>query len=122
MIGGALGAGVRFLLAGVPGLAGGRFPWAILCVNLVGCFVIGLVMYAHEQRGGQDEALRFFLVVGFLGALTTFSTFGYDTLMLMRAGELGLAALNVLANVVLGIGLVALGWQVGKWWLGSVGA
>ena len=121
-IGGALGASARYLVTGLPGFAGQRFPWGILIVNLVGCFLIGLVMQHTTTRVGGDDTLRIFVVVGFLGALTTFSTFGYDTLMLMRAGEMGLAALNVLANVVLGIGLVALGWQVGKWWLGSAGA
>ena len=97
-------------------------PLHVLAVNLVGCFFIGLVMYLYLFRGETDDRLRFFLVAGFLGSLTTFSTFGFDTFELVRDGYPGLAIANVLANVIFGIGLAALGWQVGRWMLGEVPA
>ncbi len=120
-LGGALGALARYAVTGpILGRLGHRFPWGILAVNLVGCFFIGLVMYMYLFRGESDDRLRLFFVVGFLGSLTTFSTFGFDTFELVRDGSTGLAIGNVLANVFLGIGLAALGWQVGRWAFGAL--
>src|SRR5690606_25110695 len=89
-LGGALGALARCAVTGpILGKLGHRFPWGVLLVNLVGCFFIGLVMYMYLYRGETDDRLRFFLVAGFLGSLTTFSTFGFDTFELVRDGYPG---------------------------------
>lgn len=120
-LGGALGALARYAVTGpILGKLGHRFPWGVLAVNLVGCFFIGLVMYAYLQRGETDDRLRLFFVAGFLGSLTTFSAFGFDTFELLRDGYPGLAIANVLTNVVLGTGLVVVGWQVGRWAMGEL--
>ncbi|GAB5496262.1 MAG: fluoride efflux transporter CrcB [Phycisphaerales bacterium] len=121
--GGALGAVARYAVSGpILGKLGGRFPWGILAVNLVGCFFIGVVLYMYLQRGETDDRLRFFLVAGFLGSFTTFSAFGFDTFELLREGHGSLAIANILSNVVLGVALAALGWQIGRWLLGDVPA
>ena len=110
-----LGAVSRFLLAAlVQGAAGDRVPYGTLAVNVVGCAVIGAVTALAETRGGLSDGLRLFLVVGLLGGFTTFSAFGNETLALLRAGEVGPAAANVLANVLLAIGAVWVGRLVAQ--------
>ena len=114
-LGGILGAVSRFLLAAlVQGAAGDRVPYGTLAVNVVGCAVIGAVTALAETRGGLSDGLRLFLVVGLLGGFTTFSAFGNETLALLRAGEVGPAAANVLANVLLAIGAVWVGRLVAQ--------
>lgn len=114
-LGGFLGAVSRFLLADlVQGAAGNRFPYGTLAVNVVGCAVIGAVTALAETRGGLSDGLRLFLVVGLLGGFTTFSAFGNETLALLRAGEGGPAAANILANVLLAIGAVWVGRLVAQ--------
>ena len=121
--GGALGAVARYAVSGpILGKLGGRFPWGILAVNLVGCFFIGVVLYMYLQRGETDDRFRLFLVAGFLGSFTTFSAFGFDTFELLRDGHGSLAIANILSNVVLGVALAALGWQVCRWMLGEAPA
>ncbi len=121
--GGALGAVARYAVSGpILGKLGDRFPWGILAVNLVGCFFIGVVLYLYLHRGEADDRMRLFLVAGFLGSFTTFSAFGFDTFELLRDGHGSLAIANILSNVIFGIALAALGWQMGRWLLGDVPA
>ena len=88
--GGALGAAVRYLLVT---FVSGRFPWSILTANLAGSFVLGVLL-----QSSRDEALLF-AGVGFCGALTTFSTFALDTLVLAREGRRAASAANVAVSV-----------------------
>lgn len=116
MIGGSLGAlsryGVSLLAAR---LFGTRFPWGTLIVNLSGCFLIGL-SFAWADRGLSlmNPSIRLFFATGFLGALTTFSTFGLETVNSMREGTHLVTAANFLANNVLGLFLVFLGLLAGR--------
>lgn len=92
---------------------GDRFPYGVLLANVLGCFLIGLFM--HESLLVQrwlPPATHAAITIGLLGALTTFSSFGYDTLRLYHWSP-PLAALNVVANCVLGLGGCALGQWVG---------
>ena len=117
-LGGAVGAGMRFGVSeGVVRLVAGgdagtlRWPIATLIVNVVGCFVIGLLAPMAGDGRISAEA-RLMLVVGLLGGFTTFSAFGWEVLELMRAGRVG-AALGVVAlNNLLGIGAVWGGWMI----------
>ena len=87
----------------------GPFPAGTLAVNVVGCLAIGVLMHLVEDRQLLAPATRLFLMVGILGALTTFSTFGYETVELLRDGETRLAVASMAANVILGIGAVLAG-------------
>jgi CrcB protein len=113
--GGFLGAIARYGLSGyVQRHVRGEFPAGTLAVNLVGCIVIGLFMTLVKDRQLFDPQTRMFVTMGFLGSLTTFSTFGYETVELMRGDEWRLALLNVLANVALGVIGVLIGRALGK--------
>lgn len=104
--GGFMGAILRYLTGiGVHRLLNTyAFPYGTLTVNVVGCTVIGLLAGLAASRGIMGPELRTFLFIGLLGGFTTFSTFGFETLMIADGGRLGLALVNVLANVGLGLG------------------
>ncbi|MGE0486881.1 MAG: fluoride efflux transporter CrcB [Gammaproteobacteria bacterium] len=101
-LGGALGAVMRFALSnGAAALLGRGFPYGTLLVNVLGSCVIGALYVLLTERVVAGAGWRAFAVVGMLGALTTFSTFSMETLLLLEAGQLGRAAANVLLNVAL---------------------
>ncbi len=112
--GGALGAVLRYAVSGVTyRFMPHDFPWGTLCVNLVGCFLIGLLWeISNNLLIGQN--LKNFVFIGGLGAFTTFSTFGLETLNLLRAGEMKFAALNIFTSNFLGLVLVFLGFLLGR--------
>ena len=98
-LGGALGSGGRYLVAlGFARFA--TFPFGTVAVNVIGSFVISLVMGWAGDRGGVSEATRLFLVTGVLGGFTTYSSFNFETLRLVQAGTPGLALLNVVVTIV----------------------
>ena len=88
--GGFIGSVLRFILAGlVQGWSRStRFPFGTLAVNLLGCFVIGLLAQLAESRSVFTAETRAFVFVGLLGGFTTFSAFGNETLGLLRDGAL----------------------------------
>ena len=111
--GAVLGALLRYLTnVAAQHWLGHRFPWATLTVNLIGCFLAGALL-AWLMRGAISEATRLFWMVGFLGALTTFSAFSVETLALLQSGAAGKALLNVGLNVAGSLTAVVLGfWLV----------
>ena len=115
-LGGAMGACLRFFIAEtVLNLLGRGFPYATLLVNIIGSFIMGLLYGAIMQEIIVIVPWRTFLGIGFLGALTTFSTFSLDTLLLMQQGAWLKAALNVSLNVGICVFVAWLGMQcVGK--------
>ena len=114
-LGAILGANARYW-AGVWAAArfGVGFPYGTLLVNVTGCFLIGLLNGLGESRFPISPEVRLFAAVGFLGAYTTFSSFGLESINLLRAGSFGLAALNVLGNFLLGFSAVILGLYAGR--------
>ncbi|MFH1808151.1 MAG: fluoride efflux transporter CrcB [Pseudomonadota bacterium] len=103
-LGGSVGAVLRYGTSTlVQRFASHGFPLGTLFVNLVGCLIIGALMALVQSRAGLSTELRLLLVVGLLGSFTTFSTFGHETLTLMQSEQHGLALLNVLASVVVGV-------------------
>lgn len=94
----------------------GAFPLATLTINLTGCFLIGILAALGEKRGILTSETRLFLMTGFLGGFTTFSTFGLETFALLRAAKPGLALLYIGLSVSGGVLMVALGWQIVQWW------
>ncbi len=99
-LGGAFGACSRYYLSElITGMLGRGFPYSTLFVNVLGSFVIGLVIAAIEQGLVTHWPWRYLLSFGLLGALTTFSTFSMDNLLLMQQGEWLKMGLNILLNV-----------------------
>ena len=101
-VGGALGAVLRFWLSTtVSALTGGQFPYGTLAVNVTGSGFMGLLyVLLYERMEGSTE-LRAALLIGVLGAFTTFSTFSIETMALLEEGQHLKAGLNVLASVLL---------------------
>ena len=109
-LGGACGASLRFYISQlVVNWLGKGFPFGTLLVNIIGSFIMGLLYQLIEQDILNISVHRSLIGVGFLGALTTFSTFSLDSLLLLQQGEALKAAINVLLNVSLCIGAAALG-------------
>ena len=116
-LGGALGSASRYLL-GIWTQTLSKsidFPYGTLAVNLIGCFVIGFLSQLAEARGAFTSESRAFVFIGMLGGFTTFSSFGNDTINLIREGETFNALANVGANVILGLVLVWLGRAAAYW-------
>jgi len=110
MLGGATGSLVRYLV----GIAimtrwGGRFPWGTFFINVTGSFLIGFSMTLLTERLNPHPNWRLAIVVGFLGGYTTFSSFEWETLGLMRDGGRWLGLLNAAGSVLLGYIAVWLG-------------
>lgn len=98
---GALGCVVRYYISGwVYDLLGRDFPYGTFVVNITGAFLIGLIMEFGMRSTLLPVSLRAGLTIGFLGGLTTFSTFSYETFRLLEEGNFFVAAINVLASVV----------------------
>lgn len=112
---GAVGTLARFGLATAVGRATGiGFPWGTFVVNLAGCFLFGLVWALAAERGILGEPWRAVLLIGFMGAFTTFSTFGYETYALLRDGEWLRAAANAAGQMLGGLACLGLGIAAGR--------
>jgi CrcB protein len=113
--GGAIGALLRYWVSsGVYLLAGRDFPYGTLVVNVLGSLLMGFLYIWLLERTLGGVAMRAFVLIGLLGAFTTFSTFSMETLNLMEAGHIGRAILNTLMSVVLCIGAAALGVMLAR--------
>lgn len=104
---GAAGTGTRYLIAlWAAQRFGTSFPYGTLIVNLVGCFLVAVIMHTAILTA-WSPAIRSALTIGFLGGLTTYSNFNYETTRMVQDGAAGLAALNALLTLV---GCFAAGW------------
>jgi fluoride exporter len=112
LIGGAIGAPLRYLIdLFVQSRHDSRFPWGTFTVNAVGSLVLGATAGAVATAGGPAWVLTF-VGTGFCGALTTFSTFGFETVRLAEDGSLGEAALNIGASLVAGMAACVAGYAL----------
>ena len=108
--GGGLGAAARFATGSwVVRHLGAQFPWGTFFVNILGSFCIGLAMVLLTERFDPHPFWRLFLVVGFLGGYTTFSSFEYETLQAITTGSRGIGILYVGGSVMVGYTAVWLG-------------
>lgn len=119
-LGGAAGSGMRFLVAGwVTGLLGAEFPYGTLVVNVLGSFLLGVVMHVGLATDLLSPTLRLALATGFLGGFTTYSTFNYETLLYVEQGVWERALANVAATLGLcGVGGIA-GTAMARWIVGT---
>ncbi len=113
--GGALGAVLRFLMSSnIYRIFGRDFPYGTLAVNVLGSFAMGLIFILIVERGVLSAEWRSVIIIGFLGAFTTFSTFSIETLGLLESGELSRAALNIFLSVALCLVATWLGLLIGR--------
>lgn len=113
LVGGALGAPLRYLTdLWVQSRHDSVLPWGTFTVNVVGSAVLGVTAAALDATSGPEWVLPL-VGVGFCGGLTTFSTFGFETLRLLEEGSVGAAALASVGGVVVGLAACAGGWYVG---------
>ena len=116
-LGGFIGSIGRYLASGAvhqifPSI---YFPIGTAVVNILGCFLIGILTGLAELRNLFSPEMRTFLLFGLLGGFTTFSTFGHETVALMRDGEFLPAVGNVLIQVIIGLSGVWLGFNVSRY-------
>lgn len=112
--GGAAGTGARYLVAlAATRWLGSAFPFGTLIVNLTGCFLISAIMHFSIASTALGETARLTLTVGFLGGLTTYSSFNYDTLSLLQKSAPGVGLLNFVVTAAGGLAMGAAGWWVG---------
>lgn len=108
VLGGAFGAVARYALSTSWPKGIDNWPWATFIANVSGCFLIGLLT-GLLNRGGDNESLKYFLLTGFCGGYTTFSTFSLETIKLMQSGQNISALLYVAFSAFVGISATFLG-------------
>ncbi len=112
---GALGTLARYWLSGaVYGIFGRDFPWGTSAVNILGCFLFGLVWVLSEERGILSAQARIVILVGFMGAFTTFSTFIFESAELARTSEWLRLGLNMLGQSIVGFAACSFGMVCGR--------
>ena len=108
--GGALGTAARYLLSvWLLGVLGPAFPYGTLAVNVIGSFLLGVIMHVGLTTSLLSPTARLVLGTGVMGGFTTYSTFNYETLRYLQDGAWGLAALNVATTLVVCLAAGALG-------------
>jgi fluoride exporter len=125
MGGGACGSLCRYLvIVFSEKIFGKEFPWGTSTVNILGCFLAGWIfqyLATHSETVAESRlvVIKYALLVGFLGAFTTFSAFGVDTWKLAEAKQFGFLAINLFTNVGVGLASVWLGMRCNLWLLSA---
>jgi CrcB protein len=112
---GGIGTLARYGLDGwIQNRTGPGFPWGILTINVLGCFVLGLIGQYGLNHLSMPPDLRIGLTTGLMGGFTTFSTFGWDTVRMMESGEWSRAFIYIGASVVGGLVAMVFGLRFGN--------
>jgi CrcB protein len=115
-LGGAAGSGARYLLGGVAQRAlGAAFPFGTLAVNLLGSFLIAIIMHLGLDKQVLSPDVRIFLATGIMGGFTTYSSFNFETTRLLQQGAVALGLLNVGLTLLGCFAAGVLGLVVGRW-------
>jgi len=116
-LGGAAGTGARYLVSTWLGASvGGTFPWGTFAVNVLGSFLVAVLMVAGAEANVLSPTARLALTTGVMGGFTTFSAFSYETLRLFENGAWAAGAANVLGTVVACLAACLLGLWCGRSW------
>jgi CrcB protein len=117
-VGGFLGSVLRFGVSGLVHryLPSAAFPYGTLTVNVLGCLAIGLLAGLTDARQVLGPGARLFLFLGLLGGFTTFSTFGYETVALLKDAERWRATMNIALHLGLGLSAVWAGYALSRAW------
>ena len=114
-VAGLVGTLGRYWLSGVAARRYGEtFPVGTLLVNVIGCFLAGLLFYLMQERFLVGEPWRTVVLIGLLGGFTTFSSYGLQTFTLLRDGEFAFAALNIVLSNLAGLLMVWIGYSLAK--------
>ena len=114
-VGGGIGASARYWLQGlVYRIVSAGFPYGTLVVNVLGSFAIGFLMSSFEERFIVQPSLRIFLTIGILGGFTTFSSFSFETIALLRDGSFAPAFVNIAASLITCLAATWIGTVLGK--------
>ncbi len=112
-LGGGMGAALRYGLTGaVHRVLPADFPYGTMAVNILGCLTIGVVMGLVDEQAVIPPALRLFLTIGVLGGFTTFSSFSYESVALLRSGDFLRAAINVTVTVFFCLLATIVAWRL----------
>lgn len=114
-LGGFIGSILRLLISEfVQTKSLGSFPYGTLVVNIIGCFLIGLV-FSIVEKGALSAELRFFIATGIIGGFTTYSAFSYETFSLLRDGQIWAGISYILLSIVLGLLSTMAGFFILRW-------
>ncbi|NBS18837.1 MAG: fluoride efflux transporter CrcB [Flavobacteriia bacterium] len=115
-VGGGVGTVMRFWMGKLLPYSGKGFPWATFGVNLLGCFIIGLITgFILRNSSENQSSLVLFAVIGFCGGFTTFSSFAFENLSFLRSGAFGTLMAYTLLSLSLGLLMVYLGIWIDKY-------
>ncbi len=114
-IGAGLGGMFRYWLSNfVYKFLPANFPYGTLSVNILGSIIIGIVMFYFNENKLISPSVRIFLTIGFCGGLTTFSTFSFETINLLKEKEFFFATLNILTNVLITLFVLFIVYKISK--------
>ncbi len=114
-LGGAVGANARYLVSTwAANRIGGQFPYGTFLINASGSFLMGFFLTIVADHTRHEASVTFLVATGFLGSYTTFSTFAYETIGLVRRGAIRSSLINVLGSAVTGIAGVGLGMALAE--------
>ena len=112
-----IGGAMRYLLSTLmKNVCGQGFPWGTLMVNLLGCFLFGMLFAVFGKSNATDNTLYLLLTTGICGGFTTFSTFANESVQMLQQGNTWGFVGYVATSVVAGLALIALGYGVAKGW------
>ena len=111
-----IGGAMRYLLSTsyIKNMYGQTFPWGTLVVNLLGCFVFGIIFALFSKHNSTDNTFCLLLTTGICGGFTTFSTFANESVQMIQNGNIGEFIGYMATSVIVGIALIALGYWIVK--------